>query len=234
MLFGRVSRKIILTHPKTNSSKFSCQTRLELQMALASIVRWNWKNSFLAANPPDEFSINRDKKYPMSTVKYTAGSLMSWAWFSAGGPGHLVQMHGIMDSIKYQQIKNQNLTASVIEVCTGSKLKPEPGPYPRLSDPTRPDPSGTVKFRARTRPDPRSPPPPPNSQPKKKRKKAAFHDCMQRNRLIKALPFHKHLPVMKVCEHQVQRSHTFCRVYTFCMDKMIILPPYKLWSFFVS
>ncbi len=23
----------------------------------------------------------------------------------------------------------------------------------------------------------------------------------------------KHLPVMKVCEHQVQRSHTFCRFY---------------------
>ncbi len=32
-------KKIVLTHPKTNSSKFSCQTRLELQMALASIVR---------------------------------------------------------------------------------------------------------------------------------------------------------------------------------------------------
>ncbi len=95
-----------------------------------------------------------------------------------------------------------------------SKLKPEPGPYPRLSDPTRPDPSGTVKFRARTRPDPRSPP--------------------QRNRLIKALPFLKHLPVMTVCEHQVQRSHTFCQVYEFCMDKKKILPPYKLWSFFVS
>ncbi len=30
------------------------------------------------------------KKYPMSTVKYTAGSLMLWACFSAGGPGHLV------------------------------------------------------------------------------------------------------------------------------------------------
>ncbi len=39
ILFGRVSRKILLTHPKTNFSKFSCQTRLELQMALASIVR---------------------------------------------------------------------------------------------------------------------------------------------------------------------------------------------------
>ncbi len=35
MLFGRVSRKIILAHPKTNCL-FSYQTRLELQMGLAS------------------------------------------------------------------------------------------------------------------------------------------------------------------------------------------------------
>ncbi len=59
------------------------------------------------------------KKYPMSTVKYTAGSLMLWACFSARGPEHLVQMHGIMDSIKYQQIKNQNLTASVRNLIMG-------------------------------------------------------------------------------------------------------------------
>ncbi len=39
VLFGRVSRTILLTHPKTNSSKFSCQTRLELQTGLASMVR---------------------------------------------------------------------------------------------------------------------------------------------------------------------------------------------------
>ncbi len=35
MLFGRVSREIILAHPKTNSSIFSYQTRLELRMRLA-------------------------------------------------------------------------------------------------------------------------------------------------------------------------------------------------------
>ncbi len=39
MLIGRVSRKILLAHPKTNSSIFSYQTRLELQMGLASMVR---------------------------------------------------------------------------------------------------------------------------------------------------------------------------------------------------
>jgi len=54
------------------------------------------KRGFLAANPPDTFGANMDKKYPMPTVKYTAGSFMLRAFFFAGGPGHLVQMHGIL------------------------------------------------------------------------------------------------------------------------------------------
>jgi len=41
LLFGRVSRKVLLAHPKTNSSICSYQTWLELQMGLASMVRWN-------------------------------------------------------------------------------------------------------------------------------------------------------------------------------------------------
>ncbi len=43
-----------------------------------------------------------------------------------------------------------------LEVCTGSKLKPEPGPYPRSSDPTR-----AAQFNLEPEPDPKSPPPPP-------------------------------------------------------------------------
>jgi len=50
----------------------------------------------------------------MPTVKYTTGSYMLWAYFFAGGPGHLVQIHGNMDYSKYQQIKNLNLTALAI------------------------------------------------------------------------------------------------------------------------
>ncbi len=69
----RVSRKIILTHPKTNSSIFSYQTRLELQMGLASMVRWNKKISFLAANTQDRFSEHRDKKYPMCCIFLCCG-----------------------------------------------------------------------------------------------------------------------------------------------------------------
>ncbi len=30
------------------------------------------------------------EKYPMCIMKYTAVSLMLWAYISAGGPGHLV------------------------------------------------------------------------------------------------------------------------------------------------
>ncbi len=63
------------------------------------------------------------------------------------------------------------ICVSILEVCTGSKLKPEPGPYPRLSDPTRPDPSGTVKFRARTRPEI---PPPQRIANKKKKEKGCI------------------------------------------------------------
>ncbi len=88
---------------------------IQKQTPAYSVIRHDWnvkyhwllwsdetKKSFLPANPPDGLIANRDKKYPMTTVKYTAGSLMFWACFSARGPGH----HGIMGSIKYQQIKN--------------------------------------------------------------------------------------------------------------------------------
>ncbi len=69
-----------------------------------------------------------------------------------------------------------------LEVCTGFKLKPEPGPYPRSSDPTRPDPSGTVQFKARTRPEPEIFIFFPQRIAfflKKREKDAVFQDCMQ-------------------------------------------------------
>ncbi len=88
----------------SNATGFYCQ------MKLKKIAFWQ---------QPHQMSLVQTgiKKYPMSTVKYTAGSLMLWACFSAGGPGHLVQMHGIMDSIKYQQIKNQMVSIQSIIGC---------------------------------------------------------------------------------------------------------------------
>ncbi len=84
--------------------------------------------------------VNRGiKKYPMCTMKYTAVFLMLWAYISAGGPGHLVQMHGIMDSIKYQQIKNKNLTDSVRNLIMGHVwiFQPDNNPKTNLKNNTK-------------------------------------------------------------------------------------------------
>jgi len=47
----------------------------------------------------------------MLTVKFTTGSLMLWAYFSAGGPGHLVQHRGFY------------------EISTDKKFKPDQKSY---------------------------------------------------------------------------------------------------------
>ncbi len=122
MLFGRVSRKNLLilknklqqiqlsdTTGTSNGTGFYGQMKLE-------------KKAFWQQTHQMSLVQTGIKTYPMTTIKYTAGSLMLWACFSAGGPEHLVQMHGIMDSIKYQQIKNQNLTASVRNLIMGHVL----------------------------------------------------------------------------------------------------------------
>ncbi len=56
-------------------------------MGLASMVRWNKKMSFLAANTQDGFGEHRDKKVPM---QYTVVFFMLWAYISAGGLQNLV------------------------------------------------------------------------------------------------------------------------------------------------
>ncbi len=63
---------------------------------------------------------------------------------------------------------------SSVDVCTGSKLKPEPGPYPRSSDPTRPDPTRAAQLNLEPEPDPKSPPPPITN------KKKNGKDCISR------------------------------------------------------
>ena len=69
--------------------------------------RWVWRRQ----------KDSHTEKHLIPSVKYGGGSLMLWGCFSSKGPGHLVRIHGIMDSIKYQQILNENLTAP------SSKLK---------------------------------------------------------------------------------------------------------------
>jgi len=51
----------------------------------------------------------------MCKMKCSTVCLMLWA----KGRGHVLQIHGIIDSINYQEIKNQNLTACAWNLITG-------------------------------------------------------------------------------------------------------------------
>ena len=52
-------------------------------------------------------------------VQHGEGSVMLWGCFSSKCPGSLVRVHGIMDSMKYQDILNQNLAASAKKIKLG-------------------------------------------------------------------------------------------------------------------
>jgi len=60
MLFGRVSRKIFLAHPRTNFSKFMTGTSNGTGFCGQMKQKIN-KKSFLAANPPDGFGAHNKK-----------------------------------------------------------------------------------------------------------------------------------------------------------------------------
>ncbi len=60
----------------SNGTGFYDQMKLKNELFSSKHARW--------------FGEHRDKKYPMCTMKYTAVFFMLWAYFSAGGPEHLV------------------------------------------------------------------------------------------------------------------------------------------------
>ncbi len=68
-----------------------------------------------------------------------------------------------------------------VEVCTGSKLKPEPGPYPRSSDPTWP--TRAAQLNLEPEPDPKSPPPPRPTTNKKKKEKGCISRLHAKKRI---------------------------------------------------
>ncbi len=108
-------------------------------------------------------------------------------------------------------------------------LKTEARTRDRLS---QPDPSGTVKFRARTRPE--ISPPTTNSQQKKKEK-----GCISRLHAKKQINHQGSAISQTFTSYDSLWTSGVAVAYILpslwiCMDKKIILPPCKLWSFFVS
>ncbi|MDG2555407.1 hypothetical protein P7M41_25770 [Vibrio parahaemolyticus] len=53
------------------------------------------------------------KKNTCPTVKHGGGSIMLWACVAASGTGNISQVEGRMDSVKFQQILEANITPSV-------------------------------------------------------------------------------------------------------------------------
>src|SRR4029434_11134082 len=120
-LFWRVARKkpLLLINYKLKRLQFAkCKSDFQWGRVISSDEtkiklfvnkhqRWVWRRQ----------KDSHTEKIPIPNVKNGGGSLMLWGCFSSKGPGHLVRIHGIMDSIKYQQILNENPTAP------SSKLK---------------------------------------------------------------------------------------------------------------
>ncbi len=152
---------------------FKCSILHRLSLYCQGDISWGGPGGCLCASSPLCCLLVREdggkakKRTPLSPCEVgTLGKIdakikVNWT---------VLKMYSVNYCISVkQEIPNLRFT---LEVCTGSKLKPEPGPYPRLSDPTRPDPSGTVKFRARTRPE--IPPPPQRIANKKNGKRLHF------------------------------------------------------------
>ncbi len=85
MLFGRVSRKMILARSfKNNLQNIQLSDTTGTANGTGFYGQMKLKDELLAANTQD------NKKYPMCTMKYTDVYLMLWDYISAGGPGRLV------------------------------------------------------------------------------------------------------------------------------------------------
>ncbi len=97
----------------------------------------------------------------------------------------------------------------------GLKTEARTRPVPEI---VWPDPTRAAQLNLEPEPDPKSPPP--HIRNKKKKEK----DCISRLHAKKRINQGSAISqtFMKVCEHQVQRSHTFCRVYEFCLDKKMM------------
>ena len=59
------------------------------------------------------------EKNTLPTVKHGGGSMMFWGCFASSGTGNLQGVDGIMNSIKYQEILQQNVVPSVLKLKLG-------------------------------------------------------------------------------------------------------------------
>ncbi len=114
----------------------------------------------------------------------------------------------------------------------GLKTEARTRPVPEI---IWPNPTRAAQLNLEPEPDPKSPPPTANSQQKKKKEKGCISRLHAKKRINQGSAISQTFTSYEsLWTSGAAVAYILCRVYEFCMDKTIILPPYKLWSFFVS
>ena len=90
-----------------NTILCSDETKLERFGAMDQRYIWRKENEAYVENNT------------LPTVKYGGGSVMFWGCFESSGTGNLQRVDGIMNSIKYQEILQQNVMQSVLKLKLG-------------------------------------------------------------------------------------------------------------------
>ena len=90
-----------------NTILWSDETKLGIFGAMNQRYTWTKKNEAYV------------EKNTLPTVKHGGGSLMFWGCFASSGTGNLQRVDGIMYSIKYQEILQQNVMLSVLKLKLG-------------------------------------------------------------------------------------------------------------------
>ena len=118
-------RTPLLTHKYKKARLYYAQENLNKPQKFWNTILWSDETKLELFGAMDQRYIWRKKneayveKNTLPTVKHSGGSLMFWGCFASSGTGNLQRVDGVMNSIKYQEILQQNVMPSVLKLKVG-------------------------------------------------------------------------------------------------------------------
>ena len=115
-------RTPLLTHKHKKAPLYYAQGNLNKPQKFWNTILWSDETKLELFGAMDQRYIWRKKneayveKNTLPTVKHGGGSLMFWGCFVSSSTGNLQRVDGIMNSIKYQEILQQNVMPSVLKL----------------------------------------------------------------------------------------------------------------------